>query len=165
MRLVQGAPALGASEAEVRSWAVELCVCVFHDDIAKVGVCRSQCFCAGLYTFVRSRFLMQRLSIAADSYKTAAHRPVPIDVRAFLSSGPSADNKGALDTNVLEEQRVLSPESSLRLLVDTLVHMCGVSPCCALPSLYPVPYPTWQVHVTRGSFCDGIARVYKGLPC
>jgi len=38
MRLVQGAPALGASEAEVRSWAVELCVCVFHGDIAKVGV-------------------------------------------------------------------------------------------------------------------------------
>lgn len=137
MRLVQTPPAAGAPASEFHAWAVELCVGVFHDDIAKVGGGGSvrggerggggeslNFFFPPRATFPLRR--VQRLSIAADSYKTAKHRPVPIDVRATLASA-GADVEGAADAaggeSVLAEQRVLTPAGSLRLFVETLVCM------------------------------------------
>ena len=125
MRLVQSLPPAGTPEAEVRSWAVDLCVGVFHDDIAKARAYRR----AGLLRLRDSSRhpppLRQRLSVAADSYKTALRRPAPIDVRALLASagGDVEGGDSSASVGVLAEQRVLTPAGSLRLFVDTLVRM------------------------------------------
>lgn len=83
----------------------------------------------------------QRLSVAADSYKTALRRPVPIDVRALLASagGDVEGGDGSASAGVLAEQRVLTPAGSLRLFVDTLVRMCVI---LLRPLVSCLRYPT-----------------------
>jgi hypothetical protein len=97
MRLVREPPAPGATSAETRAWATELCTGIFHDDIA------------------------QRLQVAAEAYKTAKFKPVPVDVSALLSS--PGDFAPSFSSALVSEQRVLSPAGSLRLLIDTIVRV------------------------------------------
>lgn len=97
MPLVLTQPAPGASDASVREWATKLTVGIFHDDIE------------------------QRLSFAAESYKTAKHKPIPVDVPSVLATPGDYAEGGS--SYLLDEQQVLTPAGSLRLFINVIMKM------------------------------------------